>query len=481
MKTTNAGQTSRTVTRVLHLPHNPETSAKLHRLARQQDAVYNLVIAEQARHGQQPLLHSTRKNQRGLRGRVLQLRDSREPWLANIQSAIHRPATRCAKAAFDAWEKTNAQHARETVKALDHGRKTPKNDAGRANPPRGRRDDATLRFEAESWDGGTVPRHVQHRRVDPKTLHRRRKEIERGRLHRLTIDQPPAATAARTLKVPGVGTITTREKLDLQADYRSCTFVERQDGLPPGKGLRPEERRWNVHVQTRVPAPLRPLSKSPGEPTSIGIDHGVVHAMTSSASDGAVTFHDQPAATAAAEKRHAKAQRRIRKTRRGSRRNTRARKAKTNAKAKAIRRRDHWQRATANAIADAYDVVAIERLRHGNMRRSARGTAERPGSNVTAKTGLARSLARVSPGRQTAELMEAAARRGATYCLVNGSGTSITCASCTHKDKRSRETQAGFRCVACGHESNADANAAENIRRRALATLGVGVDRSPAR
>lgn len=41
MKQTNAGQTTRTVTKRLDPPHDPQTSAERQRLARQQDAAYN--------------------------------------------------------------------------------------------------------------------------------------------------------------------------------------------------------------------------------------------------------------------------------------------------------------------------------------------------------------------------------------------------------------------------------------------------------
>jgi len=46
-----------------------------------------------------------------------------------------------------------------------------------------------------------------------------------------------------------------------------------------------------------------------------------------------------------------------------------------------------------------------------------------------------------------------------------------TCAACGVIDARSRRNQSHFICVACGHEANADANAAINILRRADGAL----------
>ena len=41
--------------------------------------------------------------------------------------------------------------------------------------------------------------------------------------------------------------------------------------------------------------------------------------------------------------------------------------------------------------------------------------------------------------------------------------TSQRCSACGHVDRKSRESQAVFRCTACGYACNADVNAARNI------------------
>ena len=50
--------------------------------------------------------------------------------------------------------------------------------------------------------------------------------------------------------------------------------------------------------------------------------------------------------------------------------------------------------------------------------------------------------------------------------------TSQRCHVCGQVDKRSRKTQAIFKCVQCGHESNADINAAMNIKASATGATG---------
>ncbi|HEY9336852.1 MAG TPA: transposase [Kribbella sp.] len=46
---------------------------------------------------------------------------------------------------------------------------------------------------------------------------------------------------------------------------------------------------------------------------------------------------------------------------------------------------------------------------------------------------------------------------------VNPAYTSQTCSVCGHCSPANRESQAVFRCVACGHHAHADVNAAVNI------------------
>lgn len=72
--------------------------------------------------------------------------------------------------------------------------------------------------------------------------------------------------------------------------------------------------------------------------------------------------------------------------------------------------------------------------------------------------------------------------RGGRVEYVNPAYTSQTCAECGSIDKRSRESQASFRCVDCGHTAHADTNAAVNILRRSPASVeGAGYGPAEAR
>jgi transposase len=90
---------------------------------------------------------------------------------------------------------------------------------------------------------------------------------------------------------------------------------------------------------------------------------------------------------------------------------------------------------TSTGLARRFDLIRVEDLKIGSMTRSAKGTRENPGRNVRLKAGLNRDILRSGWG-----------------LLVRG-----------QVDRDSRESQAVFRCTACGFACNADVNAARNI------------------
>ena len=171
-------------------------------------------------------------------------------------------------------------------------------------------------------------------------------------------------------------------------------------------------------------------------------------------------------------------ERRKKRAKRGSRRSLWLQRHQNRMRQRTLNRRDQQRRCWANRIARDHDLVGIELLQNANMRRSARGTNEQPGNNVRAKSGLNRKLAASTPGRQTAGLVNACVRAGTRYRLVPAAGTSITCSLCGHRDRKNRETQAAFRCRSCKQESNADVNAASNMRLFAEAYTWAGISRS---
>lgn len=69
-----------------------------------------------------------------------------------------------------------------------------------------------------------------------------------------------------------------------------------------------------------------------------------------------------------------------------------------------------------------------------------------------------------------------AASRGVTVAYVDPRYTSQKCAECGHRERGNRQSQAHFSCKACGHQANADVNAAVNIRANHLSSQGCPVN-----
>lgn len=113
-------------------------------------------------------------------------------------------------------------------------------------------------------------------------------------------------------------------------------------------------------------------------------------------------------------------------------------------------------------------VVVVEELNVKNMTKSARGTEEKPGRNVRAKSGLNRSILKNGWGMFFEMLDYKTAQRGGRLVKVSPEYTSQACNVCGHVSKENRKSQSRFKCEACGHTANADVNAAKNIRDRGM-------------
>ncbi len=123
-------------------------------------------------------------------------------------------------------------------------------------------------------------------------------------------------------------------------------------------------------------------------------------------------------------------------------------------------RRKDWAEKTSTDLARRFDVIRVEDLQIGNMTRSAKGTPENPGRNVRAKAGLNRGVLGSGWGLLVRRLQDKAPGR---VEKIKPHYTSQRCSACGQVDRDSRESQAVFRCTACGFAGHADVNAAINI------------------
>ncbi|MBL3671777.1 transposase, partial [Streptomyces sp. M2CJ-2] len=99
-------------------------------------------------------------------------------------------------------------------------------------------------------------------------------------------------------------------------------------------------------------------------------------------------------------------------------------------RATATRRAVDRQHKTTTEIADRDGTVVVEQLTITNMVRSARGSIEQPGRNVSQKAGLDRSISQEAWGRTVTMLTYKLARRGGTLVKVPAAGASRRCSAC---------------------------------------------------
>ena len=225
--------------------------------------------------------------------------------------------------------------------------------------------------------------------------------------------------------------------------------------VPPGvksyRVTRDRAGRWHVAFAV-IPAPV----PAPGNGQVVGIDRGV--AVAAALSTGHLLHC--PALTAPERARLRRLQRKLARAKRGSNRRGRVKHAIGRLRAREADRRKDWAEKTSTGIARRFDVIRVEDLKITNMTRSAKGTRENPGRNVRQKAGLNRGILRSGWGLLVRRLEDKAPDR---VEKIKPALTSQRCSACGQVDRASRESQAVFRCTACGFVCNADVNAARNI------------------
>lgn len=104
-------------------------------------------------------------------------------------------------------------------------------------------------------------------------------------------------------------------------------------------------------------------------------------------------------------------------------------------------------------------MIYVEDLRVSNISKSAKGTVEKHGKNVTEKSGLNRAILDQSWFECRRQLDYKTQWQG---CLPL-QNTSRICSCCCPTAKENRQTQDNFECVECGYMANADVVWALNV------------------
>lgn len=223
------------------------------------------------------------------------------------------------------------------------------------------------------------------------------------------------------------------------------------DGAKSARVTRDRAGRWHVAI---VATPNR--VDGPGTGEIVGIDRGI--AIDFQCSDG--RRWDVTGLNPHEQRRLRLLQRKMARQQKGSNRRAKTKLAIARLKAReTARRKDLIEKATTE-LARTADIVRIEDLHVRQMMKSAKGTIDQPGKNVAQKRGLNRSISQTGWTMFAQRLQDKIGDRLET---VPAAFTSQRCHKCETKAPENRESQAVFRCISCGHTTNADLNAAQNI------------------
>jgi len=254
-------------------------------------------------------------------------------------------------------------------------------------------------------------------------------------------------TEQRRLYLQGIGHVKVRLHRPLR-------------GTPKAITVRREGRRWFVSVHC-VDVPASPLPETGRE---VGIDLGVQWAVATS--DGQLVAPGRH--TRRSAERLALAQRELATKSRGSGHRARAAAQVGSIHRKVANQRKDFVHQLSRSLVNSFDLIVHENLKITNLVRRPRPRKDEASgtylpNGAKAKGGLNRSIHDAGWGQFLSFCAYKAEEAGRQMIGVNPHYTSQRCSSCGHVDAANRCSQAVFRCLACGHEAQADVNAALNI------------------
>jgi putative transposase len=243
--------------------------------------------------------------------------------------------------------------------------------------------------------------------------------------------------------------------------------------LPPKLGMArvtcDRAGRWHVSF----PAGQPPVA-STSAAGRVGIDRGVRTALVTS--DGqhyrVPRISDQQAA------HYLALQRKLARQQKGSARWRRTCRQMSLITAEVADRRKDWIEKISTRLVAESDLIVLEKLNIEGMVRRPRPKPDpdQPGAFLAngrrRKSRLNRVILASGWGLLGQRLKDKGRASGVTVLFVDPRFTSQQCHACGHTQPENRESQAVFRCRACGHHDHADVNAALNILARGLAALG---------
>ena len=270
---------------------------------------------------------------------------------------------------------------------------------------------------------------------------------KKGQHDSIRFPVPPVVNQPnKTIKLPKLGLVKYRKSREIAGTIRSATVSR-------------EGQHWFISILAEQSENLDPHPSQ----TPIGIDVGVTHFLTLSTGEH-IDLPNLDHLIHSITSLH----QRLSHKQKGSNNRKKTQHRLTKAYAKLRHVRQDFLHKTSTRLAKNHSYIVMEDLKVNNMMRSVKGTVDKPGRNVKAKSGLNRSIAKQAWSTFRNLLTYKLNNLNGELCLVDPRHTSQTCPQCLTTDKRNRKSQSKFKCISCGHTANADHNAATNILRLGL-------------
>ncbi|WP_196808514.1 RNA-guided endonuclease TnpB family protein [Nocardiopsis sp. CNS-639] len=233
--------------------------------------------------------------------------------------------------------------------------------------------------------------------------------------------------------------------------------------------------RWYASVLCKVESDLPGPTRRQRANNRVGLDWGVHHLAALSTPIEGTTLVDNPKHLAKATTRLRRAQRALARTQKGSKRRRKAASRVGKLHHQVAEQRATFLHALTKRLCTTFAFVAVEDLNVAGMTHSARGTKDKPGTNVRAKAGLNRSVLDTAPGELRRQLEYKTSWYGSQLALCDRwFPSSKTCSACGWQNPSLSLSERVFVCAECGLRVDRDLNAARNIAAHAEVPSGTG-------
>ncbi len=208
----------------------------------------------------------------------------------------------------------------------------------------------------------------------------------------------------------------------------------------------------------------------------IGIDRGVKRPIQ--AGDKSFDFAPEQKQSMDQKKRNLlRYQRRMARQDKGSKRRHKTKVKLSNTHNDIANIRKDFCHKASRALVNQKDsrIFILEDLKTKQMTKKAKARKDDSGkwlrNGAAAKSGLNKAILNVGWHRFEEFLKYKANRAGKAWFKVHAHHTSQECGACAYTHPSNRKSQELFRCGVCGHTDNADHNAAEVIKKRAISLI----------